>query len=243
MALSRPCATPSIPRPRSMPGWSRWAHPPPGRDADHARPGDSRLGGAVGCRLAGSGTPRESLAELAIGARPWDWSQHASGLRFACPQHLSELTHLEFRQATNLFAALSAHDALVAVSAALRGLAVAAMKIANDVRWLASPQRNRRDHHPENEPGSSIMPGKVTYPERSPHPWVCTRVFGNDAAVALRAEPEPSNSTSSSRSRRTVTRVRPPARRRVLTAVDEHCARGMANAGGSTTTWPPTSCS
>ncbi|MCB0883549.1 MAG: class II fumarate hydratase, partial [Propionibacteriaceae bacterium] len=76
---------------------------------------------------------------------------------------ISEQTGIEFVQADNLFASLSAHDALVQVSGALRVLADALMKIANDVRWYASGPRNGIGELtiPENEPGSSIMPGKV----------------------------------------------------------------------------------
>ncbi|MCL2783073.1 MAG: class II fumarate hydratase, partial [Propionibacteriaceae bacterium] len=94
---------------------------------------------------------------------------------------------LEFRQAGNLFAALSAHDALVQVSSALRVLAVALMKIANDVRWYASGPRNGIGELriPENEPGSSIMPGKVNPTQAEAMTMVATKVFGNDATVGF----------------------------------------------------------
>ena len=90
-------------------------------------------------------------------------------------------------QAPNLFAALSAHDALVGVSAALRTLGGALMKVANDVRWLASGPRNGIGEItiPENEPGSSIMPGKVNPTQCEALTMVATRVFGNDATVAF----------------------------------------------------------
>ena len=96
-------------------------------------------------------------------------------------------TGLEFRQAGNLFAALSAHDALVQVSSSLRLLAGALMKIANDVRWLASGPRNGIGELliPENEPGSSIMPGKVNPTQSEAMTMVATRVFGNDATVGF----------------------------------------------------------
>ena len=100
---------------------------------------------------------------------------------------ISEETGLEFRQAPNLFAALSAHDALVEVSGSLRVLAGALMKIANDVRWYASGPRNGIGELliPENEPGSSIMPGKVNPTQCEAVTMVATRVFGNDATVGF----------------------------------------------------------
>lgn len=100
---------------------------------------------------------------------------------------IADLTGLPFRQAPNLFAALSAHDALVALSATLRTLAVALMKIANDVRWTASGPRTGigEIRIPENEPGSSIMPGKVNPTQSEALTMVATRVFGNDATVAF----------------------------------------------------------
>ncbi|GAA5533811.1 class II fumarate hydratase [Deinococcus aluminii] len=102
-------------------------------------------------------------------------------------QKFSEETGFPFRSAGNKFAALSAHDALVQVSAALRTLAGALMKMANDVRWLASGPRNGIGEItiPENEPGSSIMPGKVNPTQSEAMTMVTTRVFGNDATVAF----------------------------------------------------------
>ena len=102
-------------------------------------------------------------------------------------QKISEETGLEFVQAPNLFASLSAHDALVEVSSALRLLAGAMMKIANDVRWYASGPRNGIGELriPENEPGSSIMPGKVNPTQSEAVTMVATRVFGNDATVGF----------------------------------------------------------
>jgi fumarate hydratase class II len=104
-----------------------------------------------------------------------------------CAQHIAELTGEPFRSADNKFFALSAHDALVNVSAALRTLAGALMKIANDVRWLASGPRCGigEIRIPENEPGSSIMPGKVNPTQCEALTMVCVQVFGNDAAVAF----------------------------------------------------------
>ncbi len=102
-------------------------------------------------------------------------------------QKIADQTGLEFVQAEDLFAALSAHDALVEVSAALRTLAGALMKIANDVRWYASGPRNGIGelNIPENEPGSSIMPGKVNPTQSEAMTMVATKVFGNDATVGF----------------------------------------------------------
>ena len=104
-----------------------------------------------------------------------------------CARKISEETGLEFRQADNLFAALSAHDSLVEVSSSLRVLAAALMKLANDVRWYASGPRNGIGELliPENEPGSSIMPGKVNPTQSEALTMVVARVFGNDATVGF----------------------------------------------------------
>jgi fumarate hydratase class II len=96
-------------------------------------------------------------------------------------------TEFPFVTAKNKFAALSAHDAVVAASGALRVLAGAAMKIANDVRWYASGPRTGIGELliPENEPGSSIMPGKINPTQCEALTMVCVQVFGNDHAVAF----------------------------------------------------------
>jgi fumarate hydratase class II len=96
-------------------------------------------------------------------------------------------TGFPFKSAVNKFAALSAHDALVQTSASLRTLAGALMKMANDVRWLASGPRNGIGelNIPENEPGSSIMPGKVNPTQSEAMTMVAVQVFGNDASVAF----------------------------------------------------------
>jgi len=101
--------------------------------------------------------------------------------------HIAQLTGLPFRSADNKFFALSAHDALVSLSAALRTLAGALMKMANDVRWLASGPRCGIGELtlPDNEPGSSIMPGKVNPTQCEALTMVCVQVFGNDAATAF----------------------------------------------------------
>jgi fumarate hydratase, class II len=100
---------------------------------------------------------------------------------------LASATGVPFRSADNKFAALACHDALVTASAALRTLAGALMKIANDVRWLASGPRTGLGELrlPANEPGSSIMPGKVNPTQCEAITMVAVQVFGNDATVAF----------------------------------------------------------
>ena len=94
---------------------------------------------------------------------------------------------LPFASAANKFAALAAHDGLVAVHGALKTLAVALMKIANDLRWLASGPRCGLGEIalPENEPGSSIMPGKVNPTQCEALTMLCCQVLGNDVAVGI----------------------------------------------------------
>ncbi|HJW25114.1 MAG TPA: class II fumarate hydratase [Rhodocyclaceae bacterium] len=98
---------------------------------------------------------------------------------------LARRTGLPFRSAGNKFAALAGHEALVAAHGALKTLAAALMKMANDVRWLASGPRCGLGELgiPENEPGSSIMPGKVNPTQNEALTMVCCQVFGNDVAV------------------------------------------------------------
>ena len=100
---------------------------------------------------------------------------------------LAQYTGLPFTSAKNKFFAISAHDGLVQLSASLRTLAGCLMKIANDIRWLASGPRCGIGelYLPENEPGSSIMPGKVNPTQCEALTMVCVQVFGNDAAVAF----------------------------------------------------------
>jgi fumarate hydratase, class II len=102
-------------------------------------------------------------------------------------EHFARLTGHPFRSAENRFFALAAHDALVQTSASLRTLAGGLMKMANDVRWLASGPRCGIGELtiPENEPGSSIMPGKINPTQCEALTMVCVQVFGNDAAVAF----------------------------------------------------------
>ncbi|MGC1341708.1 MAG: class II fumarate hydratase, partial [Candidatus Binataceae bacterium] len=99
---------------------------------------------------------------------------------------ISSYTGLPFTSAPNKFAALAAHDALVMASGALRTLACSLMKIANDIRWMGSGPRCGLGELslPENEPGSSIMPGKVNPTQSEAMTMVCLQVLGNDTAIA-----------------------------------------------------------
>ena len=102
-------------------------------------------------------------------------------------QKIAELTGHDFVTADNKFAHLAAHDAFVGTHGALKQLAVAAMKIANDVRFLASGPRSGLGELqlPENEPGSSIMPGKVNPTQCEALTMVCVQVMGNDTAIGI----------------------------------------------------------
>ncbi len=130
----------------------------------------------------------KGLYELAIGGTAVGTGLNAHP-KFGdlAAKYFAEETGFPFVSAPNKFAALSAHDALVSVSGSLRTLAGALMKIANDVRWLASGPRNGIGELfiPENEPGSSIMPGKVNPTQSEAMTMVAVQVFGNDAAVAF----------------------------------------------------------
>ena len=102
-------------------------------------------------------------------------------------QRIAQETGLAFRHAANLFAVGSSHDAMVGASAALRTLAGALFKIANDIRWYASGPRAGIGELilPENEPGSSIMPGKINPTQCEALTMVAAQVFGNDHTVAF----------------------------------------------------------
>jgi fumarate hydratase, class II len=105
----------------------------------------------------------------------------------AVAERLAALTGLPFRQADNLFEALAAHDALVFLHGALDAAAAGLFKVANDIRLLASGPRSGLGELvlPENEPGSSIMPGKVNPTQAEALTMVCCRVFGNQTTVAM----------------------------------------------------------
>jgi fumarate hydratase class II len=130
----------------------------------------------------------EGLYDLAIGGTAVGTGLNAHP-EFAerAARKISELTGLPFRSHPNKFAALSAHDEIVFASGALKTLAASLMKIANDIRWLASGPRCGLGELtlPENEPGSSIMPGKVNPTQCEALTMVATQVMGNDAAIGF----------------------------------------------------------
>ncbi len=130
------------------------------------------------------------LLELAIGGTAVGTGLNAHP-KFGetAARHIAEATGQPFISAPNKFAALSAHDAIAHASGTLRTLAGALMKIANDVRWHASGPRAGLGeiHIPENEPGSSIMPGKINPTQCESMTMVAVQVYGNDAAVAFAA--------------------------------------------------------
>ena len=130
----------------------------------------------------------ECLRELAIGgtAVGTGLNTHPEfGARVVT--EISRLTNRQFKQADNLFEGLAAHDALVSVSGALKTVAVSLMKIANDIRLLASGPRCGLGELilPSNEPGSSIMPGKVNPTQCEAMTMVCAQVMGNDTAIMV----------------------------------------------------------
>jgi fumarate hydratase class II len=136
---------------------------------------------AIGAALPG-------VFELAIGgtAVGTGVNTHAAfGERVAA--ELARATGLPFRSAPNKFAALAGHEALIFAHGALKTLATALLKIANDIRWLASGPRSGLGELaiPENEPGSSIMPGKVNPTQSEAVTMLCCQVLGNDATIAF----------------------------------------------------------
>jgi fumarate hydratase class II len=135
-------------------------------------------------------TAEEGMLDLAIGGTAVGTGLNAHP-KFGdlAASYFAKETGLAFRSAENKFAALSAHDALANLSGAIRTLAGALMKMANDVRWLASGPRNGIGEIkiPENEPGSSIMPGKVNPTQCEAMTMVVAQVYGCDAAVAFAA--------------------------------------------------------
>ncbi|MBI3565424.1 MAG: class II fumarate hydratase [Elusimicrobia bacterium] len=128
------------------------------------------------------------LYELAIGgtAVGTGLNTHPDFDKKACAR-IANLTGLPFKPAPNKFEALAGHDALVFAHGALKTLACSMMKIANDVRWLASgPRAGLAELRiPENEPGSSIMPGKVNPTQSEAVTMIAAQVLGNDAAINI----------------------------------------------------------
>jgi len=138
--------------------------------------------------LANIDSALPGLYELAIGGTAVGTGLNApAGFGDRAAARIAELTGLPFVAAPNAFAALAAHDALVFAHGALKTLAVSLMKIANDVRWLGSGPRSGLGELelPENEPGSSIMPGKVNPTQSEAMTMVAVQVLGNDAAVGF----------------------------------------------------------
>jgi fumarate hydratase, class II len=149
--------------------WSGWAH---------------QLRDALD-RLSAS---EAGLFELAVGGTAVGTGLNAPpGFGREIAEKIAELTGYSFVTAPNKFAAQGSLDAIVAAMAAVRGLAVALMKIANDMRWLASGPRCGLGELllPENEPGSSIMPGKVNPTQQEAMVMVCIQVISEDNAVAF----------------------------------------------------------
>ncbi|WPU64850.1 class II fumarate hydratase [Peredibacter starrii] len=128
------------------------------------------------------------LSELALGGTavgtglnaPKGFAEKAAGV-------ISKYTGIQFVSAPNKFEALAANDALVQAHGALKGLAASLIKIANDIRWLASGPRSGLGEIsiPENEPGSSIMPGKVNPTQCEAMTMLCAQVMGNDVAIGI----------------------------------------------------------
>jgi fumarate hydratase class II len=128
------------------------------------------------------------LHELAIGGTAVGTGLNApAGFGERVAAQLAALTGHPFVSAPNKFQALASHEAAVAASGALKTLACALMKIANDIRWLASGPRSGLGELriPENEPGSSIMPGKVNPTQCEALAMVCAQVLGNDVAIGI----------------------------------------------------------
>jgi fumarate hydratase class II len=130
----------------------------------------------------------DGLFDLAIGGTAVGTGLNAHP-EFAerAAKKIGELTGLAFRSHPNKFTSLSAHDEIVFASGALKTLAASLMKIANDIRWLASGPRCGLGELtlPENEPGSSIMPGKVNPTQCEAMTMVAVQVMGNDAAIGI----------------------------------------------------------
>jgi fumarate hydratase class II len=144
----------------------------------------AQLGADIG-RIEGA---LPDMYELAIGGTAVGTGLNApAGFAENCTARIASLTGLPFVSAPNKFASLAAHDAVVAASGALRVLACSVMKIANDIRWAGSGPRCGLGELtlPANEPGSSIMPGKVNPTQCEAITMVAVQVMGNDAAIGF----------------------------------------------------------
>ena len=130
----------------------------------------------------------EMVAELALGGTAVGTGLNTpKGYDVAVAANIAELTGMPFKTAPNKFEALAAHDAMVELSGAFKRVAVSLMKIGNDVRMLSSGPRSGIGEIiiPDNEPGSSIMPGKVNPTQPEALTMVAAQVIGNDVAVSL----------------------------------------------------------
>ncbi len=128
----------------------------------------------------------DHLSELALGGTAVGTGINTpEGYADKVAAHIADLTGLPFRSAANKYEALAAHDAIVEAHGALKTLAVSLMKIGNDIRMLSSGPRSGIGEIiiPENEPGSSIMPGKVNPTQSEALTMVCAQVLGNDVAI------------------------------------------------------------
>jgi fumarate hydratase class II len=139
------------------------------------------------CRCAIEASLPE-LQQLAIGGTAVGTGLNTrEGYDLLMAEEIGRITGYDFGVQENKFAGLAAHDAVVRLSGVLKSLAAALMKIANDIRWLGSGPRSGLGELelPANEPGSSIMPGKVNPTQCEMMTMVCCRVFGNDAAITM----------------------------------------------------------
>jgi fumarate hydratase class II len=130
----------------------------------------------------------DHLSELALGGTAVGTGMNTPiGYDVKVAAYIAKFTKLPFRTADNKFEALSAHDAIVESHGALKQIAVSLMKIANDIRMLASGPRCSIGelHLPENEPGSSIMPGKVNPTQNEAVTMIAAQVMGNDVAISI----------------------------------------------------------
>jgi fumarate hydratase class II len=130
----------------------------------------------------------DHLAELALGGTAVGTGINTpKGYDVKVAAYIAQFTNIPFRTADNKFEALAAHDALVETHGALKQLAVSLMKIGNDIRMLASGPRSGIGelYIPENEPGSSIMPGKVNPTQNEALTMVATQVMGNDVTISI----------------------------------------------------------
>ena len=134
------------------------------------------------------GNTLDHLQEIALGRTAVGTGLNTpKGYDVLVAKYISEFTGLPFETAPNKFEALAAHDAIVETHGALKQLAVSLYKIAQDIRFLASGPRSGigEVHIPENEPGSSIMPGKVNPTQNEAMTMVCAQVLGNDTTISF----------------------------------------------------------